>query len=129
MANSRKRVFISFAIEDVKYRDFLVGQARLHHSPFEFIDMSVKTPWNEKEWRQRCSTKMRGCDGIIVLLSRNSYHSSGLRYEAKFAKEDRIPMLGVHIYKNDHGATLPELYRKKKVDWTWDNIADFIESL
>jgi len=127
--DSRKRIFISFAIEDVKYRDFLVGQARLHHCPFEFIDMSVKTPWDETEWRRRCSTKMRGCDGVIVLLSRHSYHSSGLRYEAKCAKADRIPMLGVHIHKNDRGAALPELYRKKKVNWTWDNIANFVESL
>lgn len=39
---TRKRVFISFAIEDVEYRDYLVDQARKKHSPFDFIDMSVK---------------------------------------------------------------------------------------
>lgn len=39
---TRKRVFISFAIEDVQYRDYLVDQARKKHSPFDFIDMSVK---------------------------------------------------------------------------------------
>ena len=36
------RIFISFAIEDVKLRDFLVGQARNEKSPFSFVDMSVK---------------------------------------------------------------------------------------
>ena len=44
---TRKRVFISFAIEDVKYRDYLVEQARKSNSPFDFIDMSVKKKWNE----------------------------------------------------------------------------------
>ena len=40
--DTRKRVFISFAIEDIQYRDYLVDQARKKHSPFDFIDMSVK---------------------------------------------------------------------------------------
>jgi hypothetical protein len=39
----RKKVFISFAIEDIEYRDFLVSQALRQNSPFDFIDMSVKT--------------------------------------------------------------------------------------
>ena len=38
----KKRIFISFAIEDEQLRDLLVGQARNDNSPFEFIDMSVK---------------------------------------------------------------------------------------
>ncbi len=40
--NSQKNVFISFAFEDIEYRDHLVDQARKKHSPFDFIDMSVK---------------------------------------------------------------------------------------
>ena len=39
---TQKRVFMSFAIEDIQYRDYLVEQARKKHSPFDFIDMSVK---------------------------------------------------------------------------------------
>lgn len=50
--DSRKRVFISFAIEDIEYRDFLVQQARKKHSPFDFIDMSVKTEWEQDEWKR-----------------------------------------------------------------------------
>jgi hypothetical protein len=40
--DDRKRIFISFAIEDVEYRDYFVQQARNNRSPFDFIDMSVK---------------------------------------------------------------------------------------
>jgi len=38
---AKKRVFISFAIEDKNLRNMLVGQARNENSPFEFVDMSV----------------------------------------------------------------------------------------
>ncbi|HVT27630.1 MAG TPA: hypothetical protein VHE81_06390 [Lacipirellulaceae bacterium] len=45
---ANKRIFISFAVEGAKYRDFLVGQARHEKSPFAFVDMSAKEPWDEK---------------------------------------------------------------------------------
>ena len=44
---TRKKVFVSFAIEDVDYRDFLVDQARRKYSHFDFIDMSVKKEWSK----------------------------------------------------------------------------------
>jgi hypothetical protein len=55
-----KRVFIAFAVEDEKYLTFLVGQAKLDKSPFEFVDMSVKEPWDEK-WKTNCRTRVKGC--------------------------------------------------------------------
>ena len=63
-----KRVFTAFAVEDKTLRDFLVGQARLDKSPFEFIDMSAKEPWDEK-WKTNCRTRIRGCDGLVALIS------------------------------------------------------------
>ena len=68
MATSN-RVFIGFALEDRVYRDFLVGQAKNERSPFEFIDMSVKQPWDEN-WKANCRSRIRGCDGVIALVSR-----------------------------------------------------------
>src|SRR5262245_22101707 len=55
-----KRVFTAFAIEDTVYRDFLVGQARLDSSPFEFVDMSVKEPW-DTSWKTKCRSRILGC--------------------------------------------------------------------
>lgn len=60
------RIFISFAVEDKTYRDFLLGQARNEKSPFEFVDMSVKNPW-DSAWKTSCRTKIKGCDGMIAL--------------------------------------------------------------
>ena len=49
---SKKRIFISFAIEDANLRDLLVGQVKNENSPFEFVDMSVKAPWDYASFTQ-----------------------------------------------------------------------------
>ena len=124
-----KRVFISFAVEDKTYRDFLVGQARNNNSPFEFVDMSVKEPWDDK-WKTRCRTKIKGCDGVIALVSKNTKNADGQLWEIKCAKEESIPVRGVYTKSDDKPATLPsELSGVRVVNWTWENIKNFIDSL
>ena len=41
------RIFISFAKEDIRHRDLLVGQAQHSVTPFEFRDMSLNEPFDE----------------------------------------------------------------------------------
>ncbi len=120
--SKKKKIFVSFAIEDMKYRDFLVAQGKDERSPFSFVDMSVKEPWSQNVWKSRCREKIKDCDGMIVLLSKNTWHSGGSRWEIKCADEEGIPVVGMHIRKNDKGAIPPELYGKKVIDWTWDNL-------
>ncbi len=127
--NKKKRIFISFAIEDEKYRDYLVGQSKFKKSPFSFVDMSVKKPWDEDEWKKKCRAKIKKCDGLIVLLSKNTYHSSGARWEIKCAKEEGIPIIGLHIKKNRKGAIPPELKGRPIIDWTWENLYNSINNL
>lgn len=125
----RKRVFISFAIEDIVYRDYLVDQARKKHSPFDFIDMSVKKEWNQNEWKDRCRTKIKRCDGVIALLSKNTHKAGGARWEIKCAREEGIKVIGMHIKKNDKGAIPPELQGESVILWSWDNLEKFINHL
>lgn len=126
---TRKKVFISFAIEDIEYRDYLVEQARKKHSPFDFIDMSVKKEWEQDEWQKRCRTKIKRCDGVIALLSKNTHKASGARWEMKCAKEEKVKIIGMHIKKNDMGAIPPELKGKKVILWNWENLEKFIKSI
>lgn len=58
---TKNRIFISFALENKTSRDFLVGQAKSAKSPFEFVDMSVKQPW-DSAWKTNCRTKIKGCE-------------------------------------------------------------------
>ncbi|EOA8345513.1 hypothetical protein GQK92_RS12850 [Enterococcus hirae] len=124
-----KRIFISFAIEDSNLRDFLVGQAKNTNSPFEFVDMSVKQPWNDS-WKTRCRTKIKGCDGVIAIVTKNTMNADGERWEIKCASEEKIPVLGIWGNDNHLGVKIPpELPSYKMRDWKWTNIASWINNL
>ena len=124
-----KRVFISFAIEDEKYRGFLVGQARNDNSPFEFYDMSVKEPWSDS-WKTRCRTKIKGCNGTIALVSKNTHKADGQLWEVNCSKEEGVPVRGVYISTDNRPTWLPKEFNGVRVvAWTWDNIKNFINSL
>ena len=88
--------------------------------------MSVKEPWDEKVWKQKCRNKIRKCDGMIVLLSKNTWRAAGARWEIKCAKEEGVPVIAMHVKKNDKAAKLPELGNSKVIDWSWDNLEDRI---
>ncbi len=124
-----KRIFTSFAHEDSRYRDFLVQQAKSERSPFEFIDMSVKQPWNESEWKKRCRTKIKRCHGVIVLLSNHTYHAGGVRWEIRCAKEEGLAIIGMHINKHERYAVPPELKGNRIITWSWKNLTSFVNNL
>jgi hypothetical protein len=103
---NKKVIFVAFAIEDERQRDFLRGQALNTDCPFEYIDMSVKEAY-ETDWKDKVRTRIRRSDGVIALVSNNSLNSSGQKWEIQCAN---LP--GVSTYT-----------------WTWDGIKKFIDSL
>lgn len=122
-----KRIFIAFAIEDVRSRDFLVGQAKNENSPFEFVDMSVKQPW-ETDWESKCRARIRSCDGVIALISKHTPSATGQLFEIKAAEEERIPTM--LMYSGSDRPTLPYSLSGKLVNvWSWDNIKSFVSKL
>ena len=120
----RKLVFVAFAIEDERQRDFLKGQSLNTRSPFEYIDMSVKEAYSS-EWKQRVRTRIRRSDGVIALVSSNSLASSGQKWETACAREEKKRVLGIWAYKNDR-TDIPGV---RTVAWGWEAITDFIDSL
>jgi hypothetical protein len=118
------RVFISFAKEDIRYRDLLVGQGKNHDTPFDFQDMSLQEPFDSK-WKTRCREKIKECHAFIALLSKKTWRAEGARWEMSCAAEEGIPTIGIHIYKDNKGAIPPEL-QGRVVSWRRDTIAKFI---
>ncbi len=123
-----KRIFISFAIEDSQYRDLLKGQSLNTDSSFTYADMSAKLAWDNM-WKTNCRTRIKGCDGVIALISKNTRNADGAKWEMQCANEEGIPMIGIHIHKDDKGQIPLQLSGKKVVNWTWDAIKNFINSL
>ena len=120
----KKVVFVAFAIEDQRQRDLLKGQSLSPRAPYEFIDMSVKEPY-DSDWKERVRTRIRRSDGVIALISKHSLSSSGQKWEIQCAKEEKRPLRGIWAYADD----------RTNVDgvptyaWSDKNIADFIDSL
>ena len=125
------RVFISFAIEDVRLRDFLVGQKRNAHSAIEFTDYSVKEPWSSS-WKTNCRARIQGCRGMIGIVSSNTPKADGQLWELKCAMDDRIPLLLIHGYRAPEMklTTLPSVISRHRVNmWTEDNVVSFLNRL
>jgi hypothetical protein len=120
----RKTIFVAFAIEDERQRDFLKGQALNTRSPFDYVDMSVREAY-ESDWKDKVRTRIRRSDGVIALASRNSTSSIGQKWEIQCALEEGKPIRGIWAYADDR-TTLPGI---ATVQWTWDNIVAFINSL
>lgn len=123
-----KKVFISFAIEDKFARDHLVHQSEDHRAPFIFYDMSVKDPW-DSSWKTRCRERIKQCDGVVALLSKRTRAADGAKWEMQCAIDEEVPIIGVHIHKDDKGQIPSELEGKKIINWTWDGIKSFIDGL
>jgi len=122
--SDKKVLFIAFAIEDERQRDFLKGQSLHPRKPFEFIDMSVKEPY-DSEWKEKVRTRIKRSDGVIALVSKNSTTSSGQKWEIQCAKEEGKKIRGIWAYKDDR-TTIAGI---STVEWSDKNISDFIDSL
>lgn len=121
---AKKVVFVAFAIEDERQRDFLKGQSLHSRAPYEFVDMSVKEPY-DSNWKDHVRTRIRRCYGVIVLVSKNSLASSGQKWEIQCAKDEKKPIRGIWAYKNDR----TQLSGVGTVVWSDKNVSNFIDSL
>jgi hypothetical protein len=122
--SNTKTIFVAFAIEDARSRDMLKGQSLHTDSPFEYIDMSVKEPY-DSDWKNRVRTRILRSDGVIALVSKSSLSSSGQKWEIQCAKEEGKPLRGIWAYSDDR----TNLAGVNTKPWTWDNIKEFINSL
>ncbi len=119
-----KVVFVAFAIEDERQRDFLKGQSLSPRAPYEFIDMSVKEAY-DSAWKERVRTRIRRSDGIIALVSKSSLSSSGQKWEIQCAKEERKPIRVIWAYSDDR----TQVDGVATLSWSDSNISGFIDSL
>lgn len=120
----KKVIFVAFAIEDERQRDFLKGQSLHPRAPFEFIDMSVKQAY-DSDWQDKVRTRIRRSHGVIALISKDSLTSTGQRWEIQCAKDEGKPVRGIWAYSTDR----TNVAGVATLAWSDKNITDFIDSL
>jgi hypothetical protein len=122
----RKVVFVAFAKEDEASRNLLKGQSLNTKSPFEYMDMSVKNPY-DSAWKTQTRTRIRRSDGVIALISAHTPKAAGELWEISCAREEGKKLLG--IWLGEYRTKPREMGTAPCKVWTWDNIADFINGL
>lgn len=124
-----KRVFVAFAMEDIVEKILFTGQAKNDSVPFEFVDMSVKTPW-DFAWKTNCRARIASCSGVIVLVSPNLKNAEGALWEVKCALELKLPIKGVYI-KGGSAWSIPAdmLGRVDCCTWNHRDLANFVNRL
>ena len=85
--------------------------------------MSVKKPW-DSSWKTKCRTRIKGCDGVLIIVTKNTKKADGQLWEVKCAKEEFISCRG--IWGDSVKASLSGV---SVVNWTWDNISNWLDSL
>ncbi|MBS1844267.1 MAG: TIR domain-containing protein [Actinobacteria bacterium] len=122
-----KIVFIAFAKEDEAIRNLFRGQKLHPRTPFKFTDMSVKQAY-DTGWKAKTRTRIRRSDGVIVLVSSHTRQAKGQLWEIACAKAEGKPIRGFWI--EDGYRTKPRaLGATVCLNWTWSNVATFIDSL
>lgn len=123
-----KRIFVAFAFEDIAIKRLFTGQAKNTMVPYEFVDMSIKTPFDEK-WKTQCRKRILSCDGVIILISPNTKSAKGQLWEIKCAVEEQKPLQCIYIRKANIFDKPESLFWVDSKKWTWENVQKFIDSL
>jgi hypothetical protein len=121
------RAFISFEMEDKWARDFLVQQAHDKKNDIQFVDYSVKNPW-DSSWKTNCSERIAQTLGTIVLIGATTAKSSAVLWEIGETKRQDHYMFGIQI-KSDRTYPIPSgLPARNVIRWDFDQMVSWLST-
>lgn len=123
-----KRAFISFHIDDEAQVGLLRHQAKDDRFDLEFVDYSVKEPFDEK-WKTQCTERIKQSSVVIVMVGKETHTREAVLWEINKAYELGKPVIGVRIHK-DQNHTLPKPMRRNKakiVNWNMKEIQNSLD--
>jgi hypothetical protein len=119
----KKRVFLSFASEDL---DHVRGLRLLKDNPdfeLEFYDESIKEPIDSRNAdyiKRVIGEQISRASVTVCLISKTTYQSKWVDWELEKSDEEEKTIIAMAI-KGVERATLPALIKEKKLTfWTWD---------
>lgn len=121
------RAFISFEMEDRRYRDFLVQQAKDKRNDIEFVDYSVQDPF-DSAWKTECKKRIQQTKGTIVLLGTTTYTSEAVAWEiAETARQGNL-LFGIQIHKESTHPIPAGLPASSVIRWDFAQIIKWLET-
>ncbi len=119
---SKPRVFISFHVDDEAQVNLLRHQAKTSDQ-MEFIDYSVKEPFDEK-WKTQCTERIRQSSVVVVAIGENTHQREAVDWEIRKAHELGKPVIGMRI-ASDKSHKIPKAmveHGDRVVPWKLETI-------
>ncbi|MFW6196248.1 MAG: TIR domain-containing protein [Thermoplasmatota archaeon] len=123
----RKRAFLSFRSEDLDKVNLFRGQARNSTSNLDFIDYSLKTPFDSEDAdyiRQGIRSRIKNSSVTIVLIGENAHQSEWVNWEVRESINQGNDVIGVKI-ERDKDVKIPEAIEEHDVEvmeWNQEEI-------
>ncbi len=115
----RKRVFISFHMEDEAQVDLLRQQAKDEKSDIDFIDYSVKEPFDEK-WKTQATERIKRSSVLVVMVGEDTHNREAVNWEINKAYELGKKVICVRIYR-DKNHEIPQACKEHNARvMNWD---------
>ncbi|OPY37888.1 MAG: hypothetical protein A4E35_00943 [Methanoregula sp. PtaU1.Bin051] len=119
---TKPRVFISFHVDDEVQVNLLRHQAKTSDQ-LEFIDYSVKEPFDEK-WKTQCTERIRQSTIVVVAIGEKTHEREAVDWEIRKAHELGKPVIGMRI-SGDENHKIPKAmveHRDRIVPWKLEMI-------
>ncbi len=120
----KRKVFISFHMEDEYAKELLSAQARSEKFSLEFINYSINEPFDEK-WKEQCRERIAMTSVLIVLIGLETYMREAVNWEINEAYRQGKTVIGVRIHRHEtHRVPQQMLDNDAKImNWDIDEIS------
>ena len=126
-SGARRRVFISFHVEDEAQVGLLRHQAKDEKYDIDFIDYSVKEPFDNR-WKTRCTERIKQTSVFICMIGPETHKREAVLWEINKAYELGKKVIGVRIYK-DRNDKIPKPLKDNNAKIMYWNLSDISEEL
>jgi len=126
-SKTKKRVFISFHMEDKHAKQLLIEQAKSDKFDLEFINYAVNEPFDDK-WKTRCKERIKQASVTICLFGGKTYQREAVLWELNTSYDLGKQVFGVRIYRDENHTIPAPLTTNRAVILKW-NIADIVAEL
>lgn len=128
---STNQVFISFALKDSALKDKLVEQINKARPEVKCVDMPMKKSW-ESAWKSEVQETVRGCAGVIGLISESITRADGQQWELRCAFDSGLPVILICDKDSQDipAKLLPDLIKEKEIRlWEESIVSGFLNGL
>jgi antiphage defense system Thoeris ThsB-like protein len=122
-----KRAFISFQMEDAFKRNHLRNQAQDERNDLEFIDYSVKEPW-DNAWKTECKKRIAMTSGTIVIIGDTTHQSEAVKWEIQESDRQGHPVFGIWGRPGLRPALPIGLSHSRVIEWKIEKIIEQIDN-